>query len=99
MKHHIDIFKEFGFRGELVVYEPCINAKLNEIQAAYDLLQLKHINIFINRRKEITNRSRYKGIRILQDNPNVSHTYSYFPILINREIYRFPRDVFLLKIK
>jgi dTDP-4-amino-4,6-dideoxygalactose transaminase len=34
MKHHIDNLKNFGFRGETVVEEPGINAKLNEVQAA-----------------------------------------------------------------
>lgn len=97
MKHHIDNLKNFGFRGELVVEEPGINAKLNEVQAAYGLLQLKYIDGFIERRKEITHlyRSLLKdvpGIRFLEDMRGVEHGYSYFPILIDEKIYGKSRD-------
>jgi hypothetical protein len=53
MKHHIDNLKNFGFRDETVVEEPGINAKLNEVQAAYGLLQLKYIDKLILRRRDI----------------------------------------------
>ena len=97
MKHHIDNLKNFGFRGETVVEEPGINAKLNEVQAAYGLLQLKYVDSFIDRRKEITElyRSLLKntpGIRFLNDMPDVSHGYSYFPILIDKEKFGKYRD-------
>jgi len=97
MKHHIDNLKNFGFRGELVVEEPGINAKLNELQAAYGLLQLKYIDGFILKRKSIT--ELYKnllkdisGIHFLNDNSDVSYSYSYFPILINKEVFGISRD-------
>ncbi len=51
MKRHIDNLKNFGFRGETNVEEPGINAKLNEMQAAYGLLQLKYIDGFIKKIK------------------------------------------------
>lgn len=97
MKHHIDNLKNFGFRDETIVEEPGINAKLNEVQAAYGLLQLKYVDGFIARRKEITNlyRSRLKdikGIRFLEDMPDVTHGYSYFPILIDKEKFGKSRD-------
>jgi dTDP-4-amino-4,6-dideoxygalactose transaminase len=87
MKHHIDNLKNFGFRGETVVEEPGINAKLNEVQAAYGLLQLKYVDEFIDKRKKITELYRdllkdIKGIRFLNDMEGISHGYSYFPILI-----------------
>jgi dTDP-4-amino-4,6-dideoxygalactose transaminase len=37
MKRRIDDLKNFGFRDEITVVGPGINAKLNEIQAAYGL--------------------------------------------------------------
>ena len=97
MKHHIDNLKNFGFRGETVVEEPGINAKLNEVQAAYGLLQLKYVDGFIARRKEITElyRSLLKdisGIRFLDDMEGVTHGYSYFPILIDKEKFGKSRD-------
>ncbi len=97
MKHHIDNLKNFGFRGETVVEEPGINAKLNEVQAAYGLLQLKYVDGFIARRKEITElyRSLLKdipGIHFLNDMPGVTHGYSYFPILIDKDKFVKSRD-------
>lgn len=97
MKHHIDNLKNFGFRGETVVEEPGINAKLNEVQAAYGLLQLKYIDGFIVRRKEITNLYRSllrntQGIRFVDDMEGVTHGYSYFPILIDNEKFGKSRD-------
>jgi dTDP-4-amino-4,6-dideoxygalactose transaminase len=97
MKHHIDNLKNFGFRGETVVEEPGINAKLNEVQAAYGLLQLKYIDGFIARRKEITKlyRSLLKnaeGIRFIDDMEGVTNGYSYFPILIDNEKFGKSRD-------
>lgn len=97
MKHHIDNLKNFGFRGETVVEEPGINAKLNEVQAAYGLLQLKYVDGFISRRKEITALYRtllknIAGIRFMEDMEGITHGYSYFPILIDKEKFGKSRD-------
>jgi dTDP-4-amino-4,6-dideoxygalactose transaminase len=97
MKHHIDNLKNFVIRGETEVEEPGINAKLNELQAAYGLLQLKYVDSFIARRKEIANLYRLllkdiKGIHFLEDMPGVTHGYSYFPILIDKEKLGKSRD-------
>ena len=104
MKHHIDNLKNFGFQDEIVVEEPGINAKLNEIQAAYGLLQLKYVDEFIARRKEITKLYRallkdINGIRYFSDMENVTHGYSYFPILIDENAYGMSRDTLYEKLK
>ncbi len=104
MKHHIDNLKNFGFRGETIVEEPGINAKLNEFQAAYGLLQLKYVDGFIEKRKEITILYRkllkdVSGIRFLDDMPHVQHGYSYFPILVDEEKYGMSRDKLYEKLK
>jgi len=104
MKHHIDNLKNFGFRGELVVEEPGINAKLNELQAAYGLLQLKYIDSFFAKRKTITELYQtllkdVPGIHFLPDMEGVTHGYSYFPILINNEKYGKTRDALYEKLK
>jgi dTDP-4-amino-4,6-dideoxygalactose transaminase len=104
MKHHIDNLKNFGFRGELVVEEPGINAKLNEVQAAYGLLQLKYIDGFFAIRKTITENYRellkdIDGIHFLSDIENVIHSYSYFPILIDDKVYGMNRDELYEKLK
>jgi len=104
MKHHIDNLKNFGFRGETVVEEPGINAKLNEVQAAYGLLQLKYIDGFILKRKAITKLYQtlledVTGIRFLPDMENVTHGYSYFPILVDEKVYGMSRDNLYEKLK
>ncbi|NLO71673.1 MAG: DegT/DnrJ/EryC1/StrS family aminotransferase [Porphyromonadaceae bacterium] len=104
MKHHIDNLKNFGFRGETVVEEPGINAKLNEVQAAYGLLQLKYVDAFIESRKEITLLYRellkdIKGISYMEDMKGVTHGYSYFPILVDEDEYGISRDQLYEKLK
>jgi dTDP-4-amino-4,6-dideoxygalactose transaminase len=104
MKHHIDNLKNFGFRDETTVEEPGINAKLNEIQAAYGLLQLKYIDKLISRRKAITQLYRemltdVPGLRFLPDMNGVSHGYAYFPVLIDEEKYGTSRDALYNRLK
>jgi dTDP-4-amino-4,6-dideoxygalactose transaminase len=96
-KKRIDNLKNFGFAGEITVVAPGINAKMNEVQAAMGLLQLKYIDKAIDNRKAITECYReglrdVEGISFPEDMENVKHCYSYFPILINKEKYGKSRD-------
>jgi dTDP-4-amino-4,6-dideoxygalactose transaminase len=104
MKRHIDDLKNFGFRDESTVVAPGINAKMNEIQAAYGLLALKYIDTNIARRKEITEQYRtrlmgIKGITLINDMPEVKHNYSYFPIFVDKSQYYIQRDDLYEKLK
>jgi len=54
MKQRIDYLKNFGFADETTVIAPGINAKMNELQSAYGLLQLKYVDSCIAKRKDIT---------------------------------------------
>jgi len=70
---------------------------MNEFQAALGLLQLKYIDISINKRKEIAAHYREKlncveGITYLDDITEVKHAYSYFPILVDKEKTGICRD-------
>lgn len=96
-KQRIDYLKNFGFAGETTVIAPGINAKMNEVQAAYGLLQLKYVDENIAKRKAIANLYRNKlanipGIRVLNDMKGVNHAYSYFPILVDANAYGKTRD-------
>lgn len=96
-KKRIDYLKNFGFAGETTVIEPGINAKMNELQAAYGLLQLKYVNSHILKRKEIAEMYReilkgIEGIRFLNDLEGVNHSYPYFPILVDAEKFGSTRD-------
>jgi dTDP-4-amino-4,6-dideoxygalactose transaminase len=104
MKYHIDNLKNFGFRGETNVEEPGINAKLNEIQAAYGLLQLKYVDSFIARRREIVELYRkllrnVPGIRFLSDMEGVMHNYAYFPVFVDEKQYGTNRDALYTRLK
>ena len=67
MKKRIDFLKNLGFADEVTVVAPGINAKMNELQAAFGLLQLKYIDKYISMRKEIPKTYRQKLKRSAQD--------------------------------
>lgn len=103
-KKRIDYLKNFGFAGETKVIAPGINAKMNELQAAYGLLQLKTFNEQIKKRKQITNLYRkllsgVQGIKFLEDMGNIKHNYAYFPIFVDEKKYGLKRDELYKKLK
>ncbi|MDA3929916.1 MAG: DegT/DnrJ/EryC1/StrS family aminotransferase [Prolixibacteraceae bacterium] len=96
-KKRIDYLKNFGFAGETTVIAPGINAKMNEVQAAYGLLQLKYLKENIRKRKEVADiydreLDNIKGIRTLKQHPNATHNYPYYPIFIDEKEYGKTRD-------
>lgn len=102
-KQRIDYLKNFGFAGETSIIAPGINAKMNELQAAFGLLQLKTFMDQVKKRQGIT--SQYKklltnveGIRFMEEMINVSHNYSYFPVFIDKD-YPLTRDELYNKLK
>ncbi|MCB0460434.1 MAG: DegT/DnrJ/EryC1/StrS family aminotransferase [Flavobacteriaceae bacterium] len=102
-KMRIDYLKNFGFAGETTVVAPGINAKMNEIQAAYGLLQLKSFEGLTEKRKKMANHYKkllkdIKGIRVLNDMENVEHNYSYFPIFVDKS-YPLERDALYALLK
>ena len=97
MKNQIDRLKNFGFTNETTVVSPGINGKMNEIQSAMGLLQLQYIDQLIEKRQTIAFRYRnllknIPGLTFLNDIPNVKHSYSYFPIFIEKTAYGKSRD-------
>jgi dTDP-4-amino-4,6-dideoxygalactose transaminase len=90
MKTRIDNLKNFGITDEVTVVEPGINGKMNELQAAFGLLQLMEIDTHIATRRALTELYRNElsntpGIRILNDMSGITHNYSYFPIFVQPE--------------
>ncbi|MBM4144877.1 MAG: DegT/DnrJ/EryC1/StrS family aminotransferase [Nitrospira sp.] len=95
-KKRIDDLKNFGYAGEVTVVATGINAKMNEVQAAFGLLQLKHVDKAIGRRHKIDAQYREQlssvsGITCPPLPADTTHNYSYFPILIEKE-YLLLRD-------
>ena len=97
LKKQIDFLKNFGFADEVTVVAPGINAKMNEFQAALGILQLKEFEDVVKKRQKVAKLYRKelsgrKGIYFFNDFDNVTHNYSYFPILINNDEYCKSRD-------
>ena len=96
-KTRIDYLKNFGYANEVEVVAPGINSKVDEVRAAYGLLNLKQVDQAIANRQKVANKYRealrnVPGIRFFDDMPGVRHNYSYFPIFINAEEYGKTRD-------
>lgn len=103
-KKRIDYLKNFGFAGETTIMAPGINSKMNEMQAALGLVQLKHYDENINKRKTIANTyrktlSNIKGISLLPEPMDTDSNYAYFPILINDKEFSISRDQLYEKLK
>lgn len=103
-KKRVDYLKNFGFAGETEVVAPGINSKMDEIRAAFGLLNLKQVDEAIEKRHQVALRYRealrnVKGIRFFDDMPGVKHNYSYFPIFVNAEEFGMTRDELYFKMQ
>ena len=103
-KQRIDYLKNFGFANEVEVIAPGINSKMDEMRAAYGLLNLKQVDAAIEARHQVAVKywealRPIEGITFMDDMPGVKHNYSYFPIFIDAEKYGMTRDELYLKMK
>ena len=102
-KQRIDYLKNFGFVDEVTVVAPGINGKMSEFNAAFGLLQLRHIDQVLARRREVDGmyREQLKGVRGISVPDEAAQTianHSYFPILIKAD-YPLSRDALYQKLK
>ena len=103
-KKRVDFLKNFGFANEVEVVAPGINSKMDEVRAAYGLLNLKQVDEAIEKRHQVAVKYRealrnIPGIRFFDDMPGVRHNYSYFPIFINADEFGQTRDEVYFKMK
>jgi dTDP-4-amino-4,6-dideoxygalactose transaminase len=89
-KRRIDHLKNFGFVDEVTVIGPGINGKMNEVQAAFGLLQLQHMDHITSARANIAERYRsafqnVKGVLLHEIPSHSKGNNSYFPIRITRD--------------
>lgn len=103
-KKRIDYLKNFGFAGETTIMAPGINSKMNEMQAALGLLQLKYYSENIEKRKTIAETyrsqlSKIDGISFLPDPEGSESNYAYFPIFVDEKGYGMRRDQLYEKLK
>jgi very-short-patch-repair endonuclease len=113
MKYHVDNLKNFGFRGETNVVAPGINSKMDEVRAAYGLLNLRQVDAAIEARKKVAKQyvealQGVQGIKIFQpmidafsplSGESEGANYSYFPIFVDEEQYGISRDALYEKMK
>lgn len=103
-KQRIDYLKNFGFAGETTIMAPGINSKMNEVQAAMGLLQLKSFDESIQKRRIVAEKYRKllndtKGVSLLPEPKDTISNHAYFPIFINEEDYGISRDALYEKLK
>ena len=96
-KKRIDYLKNFGFANETTVVAPGINSKMDEVRAAYGILNLRQVDAAIEARRKVAKRYRdalrdVEGVTFFDDMPGVRHNYSYFPVFIDAEKFGRTRD-------
>ena len=99
----IGYLKNFGFANETTVVAPGINGKMNEVSAAFGMLQLKYIDQALQRRRQIAAlyRQRLLGVPglVLPDSiMDPRGNCAYFPIFVGPD-FALGRDelYFLLR--
>jgi dTDP-4-amino-4,6-dideoxygalactose transaminase len=95
-KQRVDFLKNFGHSGEVTVVAPGINGKMNEIQAAFGLLQLKYVDEAIARRCKLDALYRVAlrgvpGITCIEPAAETASNFGYFPILVEDD-FALSRD-------
>lgn len=103
-KKRIDFLKNFGFADEVTVVGPGINSKVDEMRAAYGLLNLRQVDAAIAARQQVAIKYRealrdVEGVTFYDDMPGVKHNYSYFPCFIDAKAFGMTRDELYFKMK
>ncbi|RYJ18873.1 DegT/DnrJ/EryC1/StrS family aminotransferase [Rahnella variigena] len=96
MKQRIDYLKNFGFVNETTVVAAGINGKMNELQAAYGLLQLQHIDKALDDRGRLYRHynmllADIPGVSLIAVPEDVTWNYAYYPIMVNED-FALTRD-------
>jgi dTDP-4-amino-4,6-dideoxygalactose transaminase len=102
-KQEIDRMKNFGFASETEILTTGINGKMNELQAALGLVQLRSVDAAIDRRAAIDAYYReqiqlIEGLTCPPPSPAQRHNHAYFPILVEHK-YPLSRDALYEKLK
>jgi len=86
-KTRIDQLKNFGIENEESTLNIAGNGKMNEVQAAFGLMQLDTVSLQIKRRQRVSLLYReglgnIKKISVMHDQEGVQSNYGYFPIIV-----------------
>jgi dTDP-4-amino-4,6-dideoxygalactose transaminase len=96
-RQRVNSLKNFGIADEDTVIGPGINGKMNELQAAFGLMQVDRVEEEISNRRALA--LLYKelledvpGITFLSDLPDTEPNYAYLPVLVNSARFGMTRD-------
>jgi dTDP-4-amino-4,6-dideoxygalactose transaminase len=97
LKRCIDLLKNFGIKNEDEVVMTGINGKMNEIQAALGLINLRYLEAEREKRKRIIDTYTHclhdiEGINLNELPKNVKNSYQYVVIRIEQERFGISRD-------
>ncbi|MCU7814355.1 MAG: DegT/DnrJ/EryC1/StrS family aminotransferase [Candidatus Thiodiazotropha sp. (ex Rostrolucina anterorostrata)] len=97
LKKRVDYLKNFGFADENTIVAPGSNGKMNEVQAALGLLQLKYVDEAIEKRVRLAQIYKEQladipGIRILDAIDGSTPNGAYCPIFVQKLAYGKSRD-------
>lgn len=97
LKQRIDYLRNFGIKNEEEVAMLGLNGKMNELQAAMGLVNLRYLEVERSKRKSVVdtyNRllSDIKGIRIFQFPNNIKNSYQYYVIRVDPSKFGSSRD-------
>ena len=103
-KRRIDFLKNFGFADEITIVGPGINSKMDEVRAAWGLLNLMQVDEALEARKRIVHIYRealaqVDGITFFNSKPGVRYNYGYFPVFVDEKKYGMSRDALYCKMK
>lgn len=104
IKKRIEYLKNFGFADEVTVVAPGINGKMNEVQAAFGLLQLKHLGGALKTRQRLFERYRQAfagipGLRMVSPRSDLEWNYSYCPLFVDEENFPISRDALFVRMR
>jgi dTDP-4-amino-4,6-dideoxygalactose transaminase len=96
-REYLNALKNVGLSSGYKLVGYGLNAKMNEIQAAFGLAQLKYVDAAIENRKAATMKYRellngVEGLKITDEKENIKYNYTYFPILINPDEFGANRN-------
>ncbi len=102
-KLRIDHLKNFGIVDDATVVAPGINGKMNEVSAAFGLLQLQYIEQLLEKRALIDQQYRallkdVPGIYCIPQTAKQKRNHAYFPILV-QDPYPLSRDELHFRLK
>ena len=102
-KQRIDRLKNFGIVDETMIEAVGLNGKMNEFQAAFGLLQLRHLTPALTRRHAVDDAYRrelagVEGIICIPAPTGSVSNCAYFPILVS-DGARCDRDAMYLQLK